>query len=1143
MEILRFALLGLGAGAVYMLAGQGLVLVYRGSGIINFAQGAMGMAGAFAFYELCEARDWPTAPALMVTIAASGLLGVAIHLGAVRPLRRAPAVARLLGPLALMAIFLAVADILYGPDFFRMTALLPDTTVRPLPDTPIGVDRLIMFAVGAGVTACLAAGFRWTKIGLSTSAVAEDQRTAASLGISPDVVACLNWALAGMLATTAAILTASLSGTLNVSTLVLLVLPGLAAALVGGFRSFVLTAVGAAAIGVAESEMARYVSTPGWAKSVPFLAIVAVLLVRGRGLPLRDEVVVQPPELGSGRIRPSLVVPLTAVALAVVWVASPSWVDAVITTAVTAMIVLSLVVVTGLGGQVSLAQYALAGMGAWIAARLVANYGLPFPVAVLAGVVGAVPIGLLVGMPALRARGVNLAIATLGLALVLQELILGNPARTGGSYGTVVGSPSLFGIDLDTVRHPERYATFVVLVLVVVLVGVANLRRGRAGRRLIAVRANERAAASLGIGVYGAKLYAFGLSAAIAAFGGILMAFRNPVVVFGQFDILNSVNAAMYAVIGGIGYVTGALVGALLAPGTLTQRLFDEVLGTRTGTVQALKLIGGAGALAALLLYPNGLAGYYERAWTGAVGRVTRLRGRERGHPQGAASIESAPVERVRAATLTVRDLTVRFGGVTAVDGVDITVRPGEVVGLIGPNGAGKTTLIDAVTGFVPVARGSVTIDDRAIEDMSASRRARLGIARSFQSLELFDSMTVRENLAVASDDRDATAYLTDLVRPRHRPLPPSAIAAIEEFGLVPDLDRRPSEIPFGRRRLVAIARAIASGPSVLLLDEPAAGLSRHESDELGRLVRNLASRWGIAVLIVEHDVGLVLDLCDRVTVLDAGRVIADGDPHTIRYDPAVIDAYLGPPDAAGRPSVTSRNGRKLPPGKPLIEAVELTAGYGALGAVRELDLVVAPGEIVALLGPNGAGKTTTLLTLAGELPPLDGQVLWRGQPATSPLHHRARDGLALITEQRSVFMQLTAAANLRLGRGEPDDALQVFPELAALANRRAGLLSGGEQQMLTLARALAARPSLLLADELSLGLAPLVIDRLFEALRRASDEDGLGVLLVEQHARRALAVADRVYVLNRGRVVLSGTAADLQGREDEVQASYLSAV
>jgi sulfate-transporting ATPase len=336
----------------------------------------------------------------------------------------------------------------------------------------------------------------------------------------------------------------------------------------------------------------------------------------------------------------------------------------------------------------------------------------------------------------------------------------------------------------------------------------------------------------------------------------------------------------------------------------------------------------------------------------------------------------------------------------------------------------------------------------------------------------------------------------------------------------------------------VAIARAVSTGPSVILLDEPAAGLDGEERSELVRLIRGLADEWGLAVLVVEHDISLVFETCDRIAVLDFGVKIADGGPDEIAADPSVVASYLGTENA----NLSVQRSRS-PRNDIVLKAEGLSAGYGDLAAVRDLDLIVHAGELVALLGPNGAGKSTTLLTLAGEMAPLGGRVSYLGRGRDDPLHSRVRHGLGFVPEERSVFQSLTVSANLRLGPGPTETALALFPELRTLLGRRAGLCSGGEQQILALARALAARPRLLLVDELSLGLAPLVVSRLLEALRAAADEHGTGVLLVEQHAGQALAVSDRAYVLNRGKVVIEGSSADLFADPSALERAYLLGV
>ncbi|WP_406130181.1 ABC transporter permease subunit [Streptomyces sp. NBC_00989] len=888
-DVLRFALLGLGLGALYALTAHGIVLVYRGSGVLNFAHGAIGMAGAYVQWELAVNHGVPYWPATACGVLTSAVLGVLTHLLVIRPLRRASTLARLVGTLAVFIVLTAIAVKRYGDSLQLVPGKLP-TRLLTIAGATVSEDRVWLLGIALAVTAVLHLLYRRTLFGLGTTAVAENEGAAAALGWSPDLIAAGNWALGSALAGLTAILIVPVIG-LSVTGLTTLLLSALAAALVGRFSSFPVTLAGGLVIGVAQSELTRFGSgVTGLASSVPFLFIALVLVARGRALPLRGTFLDRLPALGTGRVRPVPLALAVVVGLVLVSLSTPLWADAITSTLVLSLIILSIIVVTGYAGQVSLAAYALAGTGAFIAGHAAADWGWPFELALLAGVLGTVPIGLLFALPAVRTRGVNLAIITLGLGTTLEAMVFQNTdlSTTPGSDGIAVGSQTLFGISISGVDHPQRYAAVVLVLFVVATLVVANVRRGRTGRRLVAVRANERAAAALGIDVRAAKLYAFGLSSAIAALAGVLTGFRSTSVVFSDFASFDSVTALGLAVIGGVGFLVGPLFGATFGAGTVGARFGDLVL---PGLSEWMPLIGGIILVLTLVGNQDGIGR--------ELGRQARKVERKL-RPQRAAVVpeeETAPLPDVpRAAPLPlhVRDLTVRYGGVVAVDGLSLDVEPGRVVGLIGPNGAGKTSAIDAVTGFTRTASGSVRLGERDVTRVPVHRRAGAGLSRSFQSLELFEDMTVLDNLYAACERPGRWTWLTDLVRPGSRPLPTQVLVAVREFGLQDSLDRPVGDLSYGERRLLAIARAVATSPSVLLLDEPAAGLSDDETRELAQLVRRLAEDWGMGVLLVEHDVDMVMSVCDQVVVLDFGRRICAGTPDEVRRDPAVRAAYLG---------------------------------------------------------------------------------------------------------------------------------------------------------------------------------------------------------------------------------------------------------
>jgi sulfate-transporting ATPase len=887
---LQFAILGLGSGAVYALLAQGIVLTYRGSGILNFAQSAMAIFGAFLFWEFHNKHHWPMAPAIIAAIASVTLLGALIHLLVMRPLARSVPLIRVIATLGVLTILRAAATIVWGGGQRIVPNLLPLKTWK-FGGAVMTSDRIYLAAIAIGVTVIVSLVYHYTRFGVAVRAAAEDERGAAALGQSPDLLATVNWAAGGALAGIAGILIVPITG-LQVDSLTLMLIPAMAAALLGGFSSFWLTMVGGLGIGIAQSEVTRYMTSPvGAADAVPLLVIIAVLVISGRTLPLRSHLLEHLPRLGSGRMTPWALLMPAGLAALMIYAFPDNWNLAFITSLTVAIVLLSVVVLTGFGGQISLAQYAMAGTGALIAGRFVQNNALPFELALLIGVLGAMVGGLLFALPALRTRGINLAVVTLGLGLAVQSVIFGNSNYTGGPFGISIGSPKFFGVNIDATIHPDRYAVFVLIWFVIVTMGVFNVRRGRAGRRLIAVRTNERAAASLGVNVFGAKLFAFAFSAAIAGLAGILMAFDQPVMVFDPFSPFSSINAIVLAVLGGVGFAIGAVSGSVLAVGGIAA-LFMSHLGVSDNW---LVLISGALLLVQLMTAPDGFASLPSR-W-----RARRAEARGKRRPSAPLPAgDLTPHAKVSPAELRVENLGVALGAVQVLSKVDICVRTGEIVGLIGPNGAGKTTLIDAVTGFVRPSGGSIVLGEKAVNRWSAARRARHGMRRSFQSLELFEDVSIRDNILAGADRSGIGPYLTDVFWPRKESIPSTALRAIREFELEDDLDRTPGELPYGRRRLVSIARSLAAEPSILLLDEPAAGLSDAETAELSGLLRRLVEEWGIGILLVEHDMSLVMSVCDSVVALDRGVVIGSGDPATVRAIPEVRQAYLGDVEADG---------------------------------------------------------------------------------------------------------------------------------------------------------------------------------------------------------------------------------------------------
>ncbi len=478
---------------------------------------------------------------------------------------------------------------------------------------------------------------------------------------------------------------------------------------------------------------------------------------------------------------------------------------------------------------------------------------------------------------------------------------------------------------------------------------------------------------------------------------------------------------------------------------------------------------------------------------------------------------------------LEARHVTVRFDGIVALDRVDLSLKREEILGLIGPNGAGKTTLVNVLSGFQAPDEGRVALDGEDITGWLSFRIARRGLARTFQAVRLFRDLTVLENVELA-----ATGMGLGRAAARQR-----AWEILDRLGLAAMATRRAAELPYGDERRVGIARALATQPRYLLLDEPAAGMSEEEAAQLAATVRAIRERLACGILIIEHNMAVIMELCDRIQVLEHGRVIALGAPAAIARDPEVRRAYLGhDTDFAGTPARSGKAESEIRTRQPLLAVRDLKVSYGAIAALRGVSLHVGEGELVSVVGPNGAGKSSLMHAIAGIVTPRTGDIVFAGQSiAGLPPEARVRNGLALVPEGRRIFPALTVAENLLIGgitrAGDPkarssrERVLEYFPILRERHAQAAGHLSGGEQQQLAIARALLSEPRLLLLDEPSLGLAVRIIDEVYDILERLN-RDGISVLVVEQSVMRAFAAAERTYVLRNGAVELEGRAGDL---------------
>lgn len=926
---------GVIVGLVYAILAAGFVLVYRATGVLNFAAGEMGAFGVAVFCYLSAGLGVPYWPAFALAIAATAIVGLVVELSVIRRLFTASRLVVLIATIG-VAQLLMVARMSLPKSGSEQAFPLPFDLSWHVTDSILIVARDVLVVIVAPVTIIALALFMTrSKWGLMVRATAANPDTARVFGLSVKTTSSIVWTLAAAFAAVTAIMIAPIQG-ITPGTIIgsgaAAVGPGLLVrallvALIARMSSLPMTLAGGLIVGVGESVLRGNVDQAN--RSVVdlwiFAATILLLLfwVRGR----RGETA---PSLGARvaavpqRLRRlwyvrhlntmGFVVLFALLAVIPLVFTRQSqqfvWTDLL----VFAMMALPLSMLTGWAGQFTLGQFAFVGLGSGVMVMVTHGTELPFlpgwglqlswwTALLVATAVGGAA-ALLVGLSAVRMRGPFLAVVTLAFAVAASTWIFRQAWFTGSPWSTTtpyMEPPVLGGLDFSDRR------TFYFLCLLVLGLMVAVLcliRRGGIGRAMIAVSNNEDMAAAATVSPVRMKLIAFGLSGAMAALAGCLfITLRVEVVPGSTFTPDVSLLLISATIIGGVGSVAGPILGALFVRGL--PALFGDLDEVRL-------LTSGIGLLILLMYFPGGLMQivYGVRGLVlGAIGARTEpepVSARPAtATPRPRADAPDVPAGTAAAAApwLRLTGVSVHFGGNRAVDGVDLEVRPGELVGLIGTNGAGKSTLMNAVSGLVP-STGTIELLGSDVNGLPAHRRHRRGLGRGFQAARLYPDLTVRETVMVALEARSRTLLLPSITG-----LPPAPGAerrkraaaddVIDLLGLGHFADEFTANLSTGTRRIVELGCLIAADAKVLMLDEPTGGVAQRETEAFGPLIVRIQRELGASLLVIEHDMPLIMAISDRVYCLEAGRVIAEGTPERIRRDPAVIASYLGTDERA----------------------------------------------------------------------------------------------------------------------------------------------------------------------------------------------------------------------------------------------------
>ena len=981
-------LLGVIIGMTYGLLAVGLVLIYRTNRIVNFAHGQVGAFGS-AFFGIAVVR-WhiPYWIAFLPSLALAGAVGAAAEAAVIRRLRKAPAIMSVVATLGvgqfLVLFAFAINSKAGSGAVYPEPVGLPSFRFGGLLVTPSYFGMLLLSPI---VVLAIGVFLKFSWFGLGIRSAAANPEAARMAGIFSGRMSSLAWGLAGAVAAFSAILTqptAGFTGSDSFGPSLLLV--ALTGAVLGRMQSLPIALVAGCAIGVTQQLLLWNYPQSGLVQVVLFVVILLSLLLQrqrvGRGEEKGSWAAVQAarplPQTIAGLWSVRLLGPgiLTiAVALCALVPLTASNGTCVKLTATFAFIIigLSVGVVTGLGGQLSLGQFALGAIGAFVSWQVSIRSANFFESFLYAGLAAA-SVSVLIGLPALRVKGLLLTVTTLAFSLMAPAYLLQQRWMLG--QGKNPGAPVLAGHAFDDGRS---YYYIGLATLLFTLWLARNIRTGGIGRRLVAVRDNEDAARAFTVPAAVVKVQGFALAGFLAGIGGAMYGHSLSFISATSFPTQASINSVVIAVIGGLGLLSGPILGAILVQGTTFLPL--DSAGLAASALGQLLIImylpGGLGSLVTPLR--DRVAGFLARR---AGVDVEAAYDAERGFGENRAGAGDAPVlagghqrQRLRSsvALLEARGLRKSFGGVHAVRGVSFDVRQGETLGLIGPNGAGKTTTFELLAGFTRPDAGAVRYAGRDVTALSPEARGHLGLIRSFQDAALFPTLTVLECVELALERVQPTRLLPALLglRGGERVRRDKADELVRWMGLERYRSSQIQELSTGTRRITEIACLVALQPQLLLLDEPSSGVAQKETEALGALLVRLKAELGLTLVIIEHDIPLVMSLCDRIVCMADGEIITVGTPDHVRNDERVIEAYLGGSLAAIERSAgvlgavpgqgsESRLADAVPGLGAAREAALLDA-FGSLEAIRSADVE----ELVAVrgIGPGTAERIRSILS------------------------------------------------------------------------------------------------------------------------------------------------------------------------------------